>query len=74
MSVPVKDEEFAQFLLDKGFLLTALEFHQELLEEGTVVQTLQRRFESPPDESNTQNTHHSSKEDQRGITDDVIAD
>ncbi|EFA80709.1 hypothetical protein PPL_06295 [Heterostelium album PN500] len=40
-------EEFAKFLLSKGYYLTALEFHQELLEgDGTELPALKEYFQS----------------------------
>lgn len=39
-------ENIAQFLLNEGYLLTALEFYQELLEEGNENSLLKNYFEN----------------------------
>eukprot|EP01114_Cavostelium_apophysatum_P013423 TRINITY_DN3251_c0_g1_i1.p1 TRINITY_DN3251_c0_g1~~TRINITY_DN3251_c0_g1_i1.p1 ORF type:complete len:976 (-),score=360.72 TRINITY_DN3251_c0_g1_i1:1541-4468(-) len=42
-------EDVARFLLEHGYLLTALEFHQELIENGTELSVLKKKFDSSPD-------------------------
>ena len=39
----------AKYLIEKGFLLTALEFHTELLESGDSVEVLKKQFETEQD-------------------------
>jgi hypothetical protein len=71
-------EDIAEFLLQKGYLLTALEFYQELLEDdGTELESLKEYFikqqpnfetESPRYKSNT--TQHNTTHDSRLTTHD----
>jgi hypothetical protein len=60
-------EEVASFLLEGGYVLTALEFHQELLEEGTEIGILQKKFETAPDASKTREQQARPEGGSRGI-------
>jgi len=46
-----KLEEISQFLLNSGLLLTALELHQELLEDGVEIPVLKKKFDAQPEVS-----------------------
>jgi hypothetical protein len=48
-----KYEDVAQYLLESGYMLTALEFYQELLEDGNDLEVLKKQFGSAPQQQPT---------------------
>jgi len=57
-----KLEEISQFLLNSGLLLTALELHQELLEDGVEISVLKKKFDSQPESSKKPSNQDQSNE------------